>query len=79
MITTTNEEERPVGFAVAFEPFITKTEVARRLGRPIRTVNCWMQRGLVPYYKMGPLVSFKWSEVEAQLKRLCRVCRAEED
>jgi excisionase family DNA binding protein len=61
---------------VAFEPFIAKPEVARRLGKEVRTVERWMHQGLVPYYRIGRSVSFKWSEVEAHLRRLCRVCRA---
>jgi excisionase family DNA binding protein len=75
---TGNQEQQPEGFGLAFEPFITKGEVARRLGRPVRTVDRWMQRGFLPYYKIEQSVSFKWSEVEAHLKRLCRVCRTEE-
>lgn len=67
------------GFAAAFEPFITKAEVAQRLGKRIRTVDNWMQRGLLPYYKIGRSVSFKWSEVELHLKQMCRVCRAGEE
>jgi excisionase family DNA binding protein len=64
--------------AVAFEPFISKPEVAQRLGKEVRTVDRWMERGLLPYYKIGRSVAFKWSEVEAQLKQACRVNRGEE-
>lgn len=53
-------------------------EVARRLNKKVRTVDNWMQQGLLPYYKIGRSVSFKWSEVEQQLRRVCRVCRCEE-
>lgn len=58
-----------------FEPFIGKAEVAKRLGKPMRTVNSWMQQGLLPYYKIGRSVCFKWSEVEQHLKELCHVCQ----
>jgi len=34
-----------------------------------------MKRGILPYYKIGRSVSFKWSEIEAALARTCRVCR----
>jgi excisionase family DNA binding protein len=64
---------------VAVEPFITKPEVARRLGKQVRTVDNWMQRGLLPYYKIGRSVSFKWSEVERHLKAVCHVNGALEE
>ena len=57
------------------EPFINKEEVAARLGKTLRTVDNWMQRGLLPYFKIGRSVSFKWSDVEAHLAQNCRVCR----
>ena len=40
-----------------------------------RTIDDWMKRGLLPYYKVGRSVRFKWSEVEAHLAADCRVCR----
>jgi excisionase family DNA binding protein len=57
------------------EPFIGKREVAKRLGKKLRTVDNWMKRGLLPYYKIGRTVSFRWSEVEAFLAQSCRVAR----
>ena len=57
------------------EPFINKEEVARRLGKTLRTVDNWMSRGLLPYYKIGRSVEFKWSDVEAHLAQTCRICR----
>jgi excisionase family DNA binding protein len=58
------------------EPFINKEEVARRLGKTLRTVDNWMSRGLLPYYKVGRSVVLKWSEVEAHLAHTCRICRS---
>jgi excisionase family DNA binding protein len=60
---------------MASEPFVSKPEVARRLGKTLRTVDNWMRRGFLPYYKIGRSVSFKWSEVAAHLARTCRVCQ----
>jgi len=57
------------------EPFIGKPEVARRLNKTIRTVDNWMSRGLLPYYKIGRSVEFKWSDVETHLRQTCRVAR----
>lgn len=58
------------------EGFIGKKEVARRLNKGIRTVDYWMERGILPYYKIGRSVEFKWSEVETHLAQTCRVARA---
>lgn len=55
---------------VIIEKFISKRIVARRLGKTVRTIDSWMQRRLVPYYKIGHTVSFRWSEVAAQLEKL---------
>lgn len=57
------------------EPFIDKGEVGRRTQMRPRTIDDWMKRGLLPYYKLGRSVRFKWSEVEAHLAANCRVCR----
>lgn len=53
---------------MAAENFIGKTEVARRLNRSLKTVGNWMRRGILPYYKLGHRVSFRWSEVEAHIQ-----------
>ena len=56
------------------EEFINKAEVARRLRKKLRTIDNWMKRGILPYYKMGRSVSFKWSDVQAHLDSNYRVC-----
>jgi excisionase family DNA binding protein len=52
--------------------FISKAEVARRLGKTARTVEQWMRRGIIPYLKIGKgrraTVLFKWPDIEAHLK-----------
>jgi len=58
------------------EEFIDKREVARRLKKRVRTIDNWMKRGILPYYKIGRSVCFRWSEIEAALARTCRICRA---
>jgi len=60
---------------VPVEEFINKAEVARRLKKTVRCVDNWMFRGILPYYKIGRSVAFKWSEIEAALARTCRICR----
>ena len=59
----------------AAEGFIGKPEIARRLNKTIRTVDNWMSRGILPYYKIGRSVEFKWSDVESHLTKTCRVAR----
>lgn len=61
----------------ATEHFINKAEVARRLNKTLRTVDNWMARGILPYYKIGRSVEFKWSEVESHLAQTCRVARGQ--
>ncbi len=63
-----NEENKP-------EVFIGKTEVARRLGKTVRTVDSWMRRGILPYYKPDRCVLFRWQDVEEHIVRNYRVRR----
>jgi excisionase family DNA binding protein len=52
--------------------FISKAEVAKRLGKTARTVEQWMRRGIIPYLKIGKgrraTVLFKWTDIETHLK-----------
>ena len=56
----------------AGECFISKTEVATRLGMTARTIEHWMRRGIIPYLKIGKgrraTVLFKWADIESHLK-----------
>ena len=55
------------------EAFITKEEVARLIQRPVRTVEDWMRRRLIPFYKLGQAPRFRWSEVQAHFAARYRV------
>lgn len=55
------------------EGYIDKRELARRLGRTPRSVDTYMALGMVPFYKLGRTVAFKWSEVDAHIKAHYRV------
>jgi hypothetical protein len=52
--------------------FISKADVAVRLGKTVRTVEQWMLRGVIPFIKIGKgrraTVLFKWNDIEAHLK-----------
>jgi excisionase family DNA binding protein len=49
------------------EGFIGKVEVARRIGKTVRTVDEWMKRGILPYYKPDRSVLFRWADVEQHI------------
>jgi excisionase family DNA binding protein len=57
----------------AGERYLSKMEVAARLGMTARTVEHWMRRGIIPYVKIGKgrraTVLFKWAEIEVHLKK----------
>ena len=55
------------------EGYINKVEVARRMNIKLRTVDNWMRRKFIPYYKLGHTVLFRWSEIEQHIGKTCRV------
>ncbi len=63
-------EEQQNEVSLQPENLISKIEVARRLRLGTRTVENYMRTGVIPYYKLGRFVHFKWSEVEARLGRV---------
>ena len=76
MITPETEhlQSPPQGASVpTYEGYIDKRECARRLGRTPRSVDTYMARGILPFYKLGRTVAFKWSEVDAHIKAHYRV------
>ncbi len=75
MTMQTNQAVSTSTNRVPVEEFINKTEVARRLKKTVRCVDNWMSRGILPYYKIGRSVAFKWSEIEGALARTCRIYR----
>ena len=74
---STNEVHGGGSVAVASlsEPFIGKREVAQRLGKTVRTVDNWMRRGMLPYYKCNHTVAFRWSEVQGFMRENFQVRR----
>jgi len=74
MATKKSDQELVGAGTRPFEEFIDKPEVGKRLAMRPRTIDDWMRRGLLPFYKVGRSVRFKWSEVEAHLEANCRVC-----
>lgn len=56
------------------EGYINKHETARRLGRTVRSIDTYMAKGIIPFYKLGRTVMFKWSEVDQHIQAHFRVC-----
>lgn len=71
---TMESQTQPDNGKALAEPYINKQELAKRMNKKLRTVDNWMRRGLIPYYKVGRSVLFKWSEVDAHFGRTCRLC-----
>ena len=67
-VAVPDSNQIPVG-----ERYLSKMEVAARLGMTARTVEHWMRRGIIPYVKIGKgrraTVLFKWAEIEAHLRK----------
>jgi excisionase family DNA binding protein len=57
------------------ESYLTKREVAERLHKKVRTIDNYMKQGILPYFKLGRSVLFRWSDVQKHLERHYRVDR----
>jgi excisionase family DNA binding protein len=53
--------------------YVNKAQVAKWLGVTVRTVDSFMKRGLLVYYRIGRTVRFKLEDVDAHLRKSCRV------
>ena len=73
IVSSGGEQPAPAGGGAGFEGYIDKHECARRLGRTVRSVDTYMALGIVPFYKLGRTVAFKWSEVDEHIKAHYRV------
>jgi len=68
-------QQPPPGAAVpGFEGYIDKRTLAKLLGRTVRSIDTYMAKGVIPFYKLGRTVAFKWSEVDEHIKAHFRVC-----
>lgn len=47
---------------------MTRKEVAEMFGRSLVTVNEWMKKGLLPFYRMNRKIYFKKHEVMAAMQ-----------
>jgi hypothetical protein len=50
--------------------FLTKKDVARKVGVSLRTIDTWMRRKKIPYLALSArMVKFHWPSVETALFR----------
>jgi excisionase family DNA binding protein len=52
---------------------LTKAESAHYCQVQTRTIDNWMKRGLIPYYKIGKAVRFRLDDVQAHFDKTCRI------
>jgi hypothetical protein len=69
----TSLQPAPTGEGTSVEPYITKAEVAGRLGRTPRCVELMMARGILPFYRWDSQPAFRWSEVQLALTKYFHV------
>jgi excisionase family DNA binding protein len=57
------------------EGLLRKDQIAEWLQVTTRTIDDYMRKGLLPFYKIGRTVRFKLADVDAHLKDNCLVAR----
>ena len=65
LIEIINDKQLPEKASRLLEAALNKKQLAEHFGVSVRTVESWMARGCVPYYKLGKLIYFRISEVYA--------------
>ena len=60
-----NRKRSPSGFVKRWD--LTKPELADALGVSVRTVNHWMSKRMIPYFKPGGMVRFNLADVREAL------------
>jgi excisionase family DNA binding protein len=72
------QPQSPATVQVAtYDPVLTKRQLAAHFQVSLRTIDNWCQKGHLPHYKIGRMVRFRLSDIQAEwdakLKRLsCR-------
>src|SRR6266705_3935753 len=56
------------------EGYRDKRALAKLLGRAVRSIDTYLSKWVIPFYKLGRTVAFKWSEVDESIKVHFPVC-----
>ena len=67
MNTESNTPGPPAG-----TEYVTKREVAKRLGKSPRTIENWVSQGILPCIKVQRSVLFPWADVQEALRGFYR-------
>lgn len=57
------------------QPIVKKKEAAAYFGVTVRSIDNWMKRGYLPYYKIGYCVRIPMHDAESWLREKCLVRR----
>jgi excisionase family DNA binding protein len=68
------ETERKVALKTA-DAMLTKQEIAKHFGITERTVENWMDRGYVPFLRIGRNIRFSLADGQRHVETRHRVCR----
>lgn len=50
---------------------LTKQQIAERLGVSLSTINSWMKRGILPYYRLSPrCIRFDIAKVDEAIQQM---------
>jgi hypothetical protein len=56
------------------EPYIDKAEVARRIGKSVRSIDSYMRARIIPFVRLNKhVVLFKWSDIQSHFEQNFRV------
>lgn len=61
--------------AHTIDPILTKKQVAEPFHASIRTINTWMDKGYLPYWRIGKCIRFRLSDVQKRLDERHRIDR----
>ncbi len=60
-----------------FAAYLDKPEAARLLVISERTLDVWLRKRLIPFFKIGRTVRFSAADIDAFLKARCRIAGRE--
>ena len=63
----------PSGFSA--DEYLSKRELAERLKKTPRTIESYMAKGILPYFKLNRSILFRWSDVQKHLDEHFRIIR----